>query len=163
MQSRNDYAIMGYPVYLLVAIIVASVIIGLIAISVYNIWMDSQRHQVEYVTDSIISEAENMFEYADEGTVVSVSVEFPSSMRFVVFGSLPEQGTATPTDFTLDENVSNNYYYVMSDGSCATFHSNARFSGEQTNETAVFYPGSYDLTLELVKVEGRSYVKIYSK
>jgi hypothetical protein len=79
----------------------------------------------------------------------------------VVFGSLPRDGILKPSDFSLIEDMSNSYYFVMDDGTMKTFSSNARFSGELIDEIAVIFPGDYDLRIELVEFEGKSYVKIY--
>ncbi len=60
----DEKAVMGLPIYIMVAIIVAAAIIAVFSIAIHNIWIDSQIHQVECETDKIVSEAENMFEYA---------------------------------------------------------------------------------------------------
>jgi len=109
----------------------------------------------------IISEAENMFEYADEGTLVTVSVDFSNSLKFAVFGSMPQNGVLKPTNYNLDEKMSNNYYFVTDDGTISSYSSNARFSSENISQIAVFGPGNYDLSLDLVNVGGKTYVKIY--
>jgi hypothetical protein len=160
---HDDKAVMGLPTYILVSITAATIVIAILLIALYGILSDSQFHQVEHELDKIISDAGNMFEYADEGTMITVHVEFPSYMRFIVFGSLPKNGgISEPDNITLDETTSNNYYFVMNDGRIITAHSNARFSGKNTSEMAVFHAGTYDLKLELVKeVDGRTYVKIY--
>jgi hypothetical protein len=160
---HDDKAVMGLPIYLLVAIIAATIVIAVLSIALYSIWSDSQFHQVEHEINKITSDAENMFEYADEGTSITIHVEFPSYMRFIVFGSLPRyDGISEPANITLDENTSNNYYFVMGDGQIKTAHSNARFSGKNTEEMAIFHAGTYDLKLELIKeVDGKTYVKIY--
>lgn len=160
---HDDKAVMGLPIHILVAITVATIVIAVLSIALYNMWSDSQFHQVEHEIDKITSDAENMFEYADEGTMITVHVEFPSYVRFIVFGSLPKNdGISEPANITLDENTSNNYYFVMGDGRIKTSHSNARFSGKNTDEMAVFHAGTYDLKLELIKeVDGKTYVKIY--
>ncbi len=51
----------------------------------------------------------------------------------------------------------------MVDGTIQTYHSNVRFSSENHNEIAILTNGIYDLTLELEKIDGRTYVKIYQK
>jgi len=161
MFMSNKDAIMGLPIYLIVAIITATVVLAMLVLSMYNLSTETQTHQVEYEIQKITSEAENMFEYADEGTLVTVYVEFPNSMKFVVFGDLPKNRNSEPANLTLDESTSNNYYFVMNDGTCMTFHSNARFCGNDETTIALFYPGIYDLTLELQFVGGKTYVKIY--
>jgi len=157
----NNKAVLGMPVYLLVALVVAGVIIGLFAIAIFNSIKSSQTDQIKSEIEKIITEAENMFEYADEGTLITVSVDFSNSLSFVVFGSMPQNGAQRPADFTLDEDMSNNYYFVTDDGIISSYSSNARFSSEDISKIAFFGPGSYDLSLELVNVGGISYVKIY--
>ncbi|MEA3458651.1 MAG: hypothetical protein U9R21_08245 [Candidatus Thermoplasmatota archaeon] len=152
---------MGLPIYITVAIIVAAAVIAVLSISIYGILADSQLYQVEHEMDKIASEAENMFEYADGGTMITVHIEFPASMKFVVFGGLPTNGSSEPDNLTLDEKTSNNYYLVMVDGTVQTYHSNVRFSSEDYNKIAIFTSGIYDLTLELEKIDSRTYVKIY--
>jgi len=157
----DENAVLGQPVYLLVVIIIAAAIITLFSLSLQNIIMDSQTHQVEHEIDTILTEATNMFEYADEGSMVTVHVEFPTTLRFIVFGGLPTNGTLEPTNLALDENTNNNYYYVMNDGTLRLFHSNARFSAENLTQMAVFHTGIYDLTLELCYYDEKTYVTIY--
>ena len=158
---NNNRAVIGMPVYLLVAIVVAGVIIGLFALSIYNSIKNSQTEQIKSEIEKIISEAENMFEYADEGTLVTVSVDFSNSLKFAVFGSMPQNGVLKPTNYNLDEKMSNNYYFVTDDGTVSSYSSNARFSSQDTSSIAVFGPGVYDLSLELEKKGGKTYVKIY--
>jgi hypothetical protein len=113
---------------------------------------------VECEIDKILIEAANMFEYADNGSIVTIPVEFPSSMQFIVFGYLSRNDTNEPTNLTLDEKTSNNYLYVMNDGTLRTFHSNARFSNHNMTQIAIFHSGKYDITLELCQLEGKTYV-----
>ena len=58
---NNKRAVIGMPVYLLVAIVVAGVIIGLFAIAIYNSIKNSQTEQVKNEIEKIISEAEKTF------------------------------------------------------------------------------------------------------
>jgi hypothetical protein len=159
--AGDENAVLGQPVYLLVIIIVTAAIIMLFSLSLQNIIIDSQIHQIEHEIDTILTEATNMFEYADEGSIATVHVEFPSALRFIVFGGLPTNGTIEPTNLTLDENTNNNYYYVLNDGTLRSFHSNARFSDKNLTQIAVFHTGIYDLTLELWYQDGKTYVTIY--
>ena len=157
---NNKVAVIGMPVYLMVAIITAGIIIGLFALSIHNTIANSQNEQIKKEIEKIITEAENMFEYADSGTLVTVSVDFSDALNFVVFGSMPKNGAAEPKDFTLVEEMSNNYYFVTNDGTISSYKSNARFSSEDISKIAVFGSGSFDLKLELEKVGGKTYVKI---
>lgn len=162
MFINNGDAVLGLPIYLMVAIISAAAVIAMLVLSMHHITTESQTYQVEYEIQRIISEAENMFEYADSGTMVTLNIDFPQDMKFMVFGGLPENNGLPPTILTLNENTSNNYYFVMNNGRTTTGHTHVRFSGEQTNEISILRPGTYDLKLELVKENnGKTYVKIF--
>jgi hypothetical protein len=158
----DEKAVMGLPTYVLVAIITSTAIIAIFSMSIYNISKDTQYQNVKNEMDKILSEAENMFEYADSATMVTLNIDFPQDMKFMVFGDLPKNNALVPTTLTLNENTSNNYYFVMNNGKTTTGHTHVRFSGEQTNEISILYPGTYDLKLELVKENnGKTYVKIF--
>jgi len=162
LNITDKEAIMGLPIYIMVAITVAATIIAILSIAIYNVSLDSQFHKTQQEINKIVSEAENMFEYADEGTMVTIHSEFSSSMKFAVFGGLPKNETNEMNDLKLDENTSNNYFFVMNNGKISIAHSNARFSSKNTEQIVVLYPGVYDLRLELIKeVDGKTYVKIY--
>jgi hypothetical protein len=156
--SSDEDAVVGQPVALLVIIIVAGVIITLLCLSIPNLMKDAQIHKVEGEIDRILIEATNMFEYADNGSIVTIPVQFPTSLRFIVFGYLPSNGTNEPANLTLDEKTSNNYYYVMNDGTLRMFHSNARFSNQNMTQIAIFHSGTYDIILELCQRGGKTYV-----
>ena len=155
---KKDYAVLGQPIGLLVALIIATIIITLFSVSIHHLTSEMQVHDIERQIDTILLEATTMFEYADEGSLATIQVTFPISMRFIVFGDHPRNGTTEPYHRTLDENTTNNYYYVMDDGSVRTFHSNARFSNCNMTQIAVFYPGTYTIILELCQKEGKTYV-----
>lgn len=151
-------AVVGQPISLLMILIVAGIITTLLCLSIPYLMKESQIQNVEGEIDRILTEATNMFEYADNGSLRTISVEFPSSLRFVVFGQFPRNGTNEPTNLTLDENTANNYYYVMDDGTVHPFHSNARFSNHNMTQMVLFHSGAYDITLELCQQEGKTYL-----
>ena len=153
-------AVLGLPISLIVALIVTSIVLGGFALSIFHVMHDSQTLQIEAELQKIRTKAQNMYEYADEGSRTIVPVSFPGSMHFLVFGGLPKNTTDFPYNLSLDEQTSNNYYYVMNDGFVAVYHSNVRFSGNTTNTIAVFRPGTHYLSLELVTMEGKTYVTI---
>ncbi len=159
--SDNEYSVLGQPMYLLIALIITALIIALFVLSLQNIARDSHLHHMQHEIDAILAEAATMFEYANEGTLVNVHVEFPSSLQFIVFGSLPLNGSTEPTNLTLNDTISNNYYFVMDDGALYSFHTNARFSSQNLTQIAIFHSGVYDLTLELCYDDGKTFVKIY--
>jgi len=159
---KNEDAVLSHPIGLFVILIVASLSIILIFYSIQTLTNDSALRQVEYELSSILTQASTMYEYANEGSLITLHVEFPRSLRFLIFGGLPRNGTREPTTLILDENSSNNYYYVMDDGTMKVFHTNARFSGKNLTQIALFHAGTYNLTLELRSYEGKTYVAMYT-
>lgn len=160
MFSKNDFATVGQPIRLVVVIIVVCAIIMIFGLSLENLIADSDVHQIEAQVQEILREASIMFEHADEGSTVILQVNFPTTLRCIVFGHLPRTGTLEPLNATLDENTSNVCYYVMTDGTIRSFHSNARFSDTTMTKIAVFHPGTYTITLELEKLGAKTYVTL---
>jgi hypothetical protein len=161
--GRNEYAVLSHPIDLMVILIISTVIITFFCFSIQNLIENTHLHQVEHEVSMILTEATNMYEYATEGSMVTLQVNFPVSMHFIVFGALPMNGTNEPINRTLDETTNNNYYFAMDDGTVRTFHCSARFSGENLTQIAVFYPGSYDITMKLCNNGGKTYVTMYEK
>jgi len=157
---RNQFGVIGIPIYLTVAIITASIILIIFAKSIVHILEESQTDIVKKQIEKIISEAENMFEYADSGSKIKIELDFPESMSFAVFGKMPDN-TSKPTNLEINEQMSNNYYFVMQNKEICSYSSNARFCGESTNKIAVLNKGKYSIYLELVYFDGKTYVKIY--
>jgi hypothetical protein len=157
----NKKAVLGLPVYLLVAIIVSVTILTFLSLSMKSTITEADIHQVQREINSILVQAEQMYTFADEGTLVTIHVEFPESMSFAVFGGMPQSSLLPPTKYTLDDHTSNNYYFVMNDGTFSISHSLVRFSSENSSSIALFYPGSYDLNLELCTIGEKTYVKVY--
>jgi len=153
---------MGYPVYLLVAVLITAVVLTVFVQSALFITQNSEEHMIYQELQKIVIEAQNMYEYADEGTMVTVHLELPSSLRFAVFGDVPLPGYKQPGSLDRNNAASNNqYYYVMNNGEMAMFHISARFCGDATTDIVFLQPGSFDITLELIRdLEGHSFVKI---
>ncbi len=160
MFYENEFAVIGTPTNLMISIITASVICSILLYSIITLSEESQTHLVKKQIDKIRSDAENMFEYANSGSKLKIDVKFPESMRFAVFGKIPDD-TLKPSNFELDKNMSNNYYFIMENGDICTYSSNARFCGNSTDRVAVLNNGEYSIYLELVCQDGMTYVKIY--
>jgi sensor histidine kinase regulating citrate/malate metabolism len=158
---RDTHAVLGQPIRLFVVIIIVAAIVGMCTISFQQLILNTQIHQVEYEISRVMTEASNMFEYADEGTSITLHIELPPSLHYIVFGSLPTNSTTEPLVLALNENTSNNYYFVMNDGTIRLYHSNSRFSNQNFTQIVLLYSGVYNITLELCSHEGKTYVTIF--
>jgi len=163
MVQKNDHAPLGYPLYLFIVVLLLTLILTFFFMMVVHTKQETDIYTIQKELETIITEATMMYDYATEGSTVTLSVSFPSSMNYLLFGSLPQHDPAQPLNLTLQENTSNNYYFMMDDGQTFTFHSNARFSSDNLTKCAVFYPGSYTLILNLTFHEGKTYVKVYKQ
>lgn len=81
------------------------------------------------------------------GTAEIIRVNIPDNTAFVVFGGMP--------DGAADSRSDNVYYYVLNNGRVQAKSSIARFSGH-----FVFYPGEYELELELISNNSGKFVAI---
>jgi hypothetical protein len=163
MKNADDRAVIGMPVYLLVAITTSSIILTVFSLSILNITKNAEVDSVKKEVEKIVSQAENMFEYADSGTVLTINVNLPNSLNKLVFGSLPQKNVFDEKDIIFDEDTNNNYFFVMDDGTTNVYSSNARFTGENIEQASLLKSGTYNLVIELIKNKGKTYVKIYQK
>jgi hypothetical protein len=156
IENRN--AVLGQPFRLVVVLCIASAIIFLFSLILQAFLSDTQFQEIDKEIDTILLESASMYEYANEGSRVTLHITFPATLRYIVFGSLPGPSSTEPVNRTLDENTSNNCYYVTNDGTIRSFHTNSRFSTYNMTEFCIFHSGSYKITLELRQNEGQTYV-----
>ncbi|MDF1557349.1 MAG: hypothetical protein P1P80_04115 [ANME-2 cluster archaeon] len=94
------------------------------------------------------------------GTKEVVTFTVPDGVECVVFGSMPPQDGSLPDRTRPHE--SNIIYYTTSKGITHTLTSKARYAAlPGLDEPFVLMPGSYELTIELVKDSSGTYVTLY--
>ena len=144
---NDEKGAFGLPVQYMVALIVAGMSIAIISIAGYTLWKDMQVKEAVKEVDRIVKEAELMYNTADEGTVQTIDVNFPSGMKKAVFGSE-------------NQYASNHYYILMDWGENKSFYAqHVRFIGGDNGEV-VLYGGIGRVTLKLIDGDGDKYVKI---
>jgi hypothetical protein len=154
---KNEKAIEGMPMRIMVTVVIFAVILGLTGKAASDFIGDVKEKKLMDELDRIEKRASVMYAAgggrdinspADiSGTVESIRVKIPDNAAFVVFGGMPEGAADARTD--------NVYYYVLNNGRVQARSSIARFSGP-----AVIYPGEYELTLELIRNNSGTYVAI---
>ncbi|MBN1860767.1 MAG: hypothetical protein JW840_04815 [Candidatus Thermoplasmatota archaeon] len=158
---KEEYAVLNQPLTLFVILIITTVILIVFGLSTQNFIRDSQLQHLEEQVHTILLETANMFEYGTNGTFVCISVDFPQSLRCLVFGFLPQNEIINPSDVLFDDNTSNSCYYILDDGTVRTFHSHVRFSNRNMTRCVVFFAGRYDISLQLCQKEGIPYVAMW--
>lgn len=165
----NDSAVIGMPMRIVVTVILLSVIIGLSAKAVSSFISDQKEKKLKGELDLIDKRASVIYLQGGardindpgdlSGTVENIHVEIPDNAAFVVFGAMPPSDNDIPVWNPHSDNV---FYYVLRDGKVETKSSIARFSSNCTglDRPLVLKPGEYDLTMELVKNDNGTYVRI---
>lgn len=154
---QDESAVEGMPMRIVVTVVVFAVILGITGKAASDFIGDVKEKKLMDELDRIEKRsavmylqggARDMDNPSDlSGTTESIHVEIPDNIAFVVFGGMP--------DGMANERTDNVYYYVRDNGRVQTKSSIARFSGP-----AVFYPGKYELELELVRNNNGTFVAI---
>ncbi|MDD5617133.1 MAG: hypothetical protein PHH85_13140 [Candidatus Methanoperedens sp.] len=154
---KDESAVEGMPMRIVVTVVVFAVILGLTGKAASDFIGDVKEKKLMDELDRIEKRAAVMYLQGGardmnnpsdlSGTTESIHVQIPDNTAFVVFGRMPDGAADARTD--------NVYYYVLDNGRVQAKSSVARFSGP-----AVFYPGEYELMLELVRNDNGTFVAI---
>jgi hypothetical protein len=167
---HEDTAAEGLPMRLVVTVVLLSVIIGLTAKAASLFINDEKEKKLQGELDLINKRASQMYIQGGardinrpddlSGSFENIHLKIPDNAAFVVFGGMPSSDGAPPENG--NQHTDNVFYYVLNDGRIQTRSSISRFcaNGTGLNEPFVLYPGDYDLTMELVKNNNGTYVKI---
>jgi len=166
----DESAVEGLPMRLLITVILFAVILGISAMALYNFVNNEKEKKLMAELELIEKRAAIMYMNGGaqdlndlsgfSGTKENIKVNIPDNAAFVVFGSMPTKDGTPPE--ARDAYSDNTYYYVLNDGRVQTGSSVARFSANVTglDKPVVMYPGEYELTLELVRNNNGTYVRI---
>ncbi len=167
---RDDSAVEGMPMRIAIAVILFSVISGLSAKALHDLTYDSMEKNLMGELSLIEKRAAAMYMHGGardignphdfSGSVERIHVKIPDNVVYVAFGSMPVPGGGVPS--IRDLHTDNIYHYVLDNGRVQTGSSIARFSANDSylSTPFVLYPGEYELTLELVKNNNGTYVRI---
>jgi len=154
---NDERAIEGMPMRIMVTVVLFAVILGITGKAASDFIGDVKEKKLMDELDRIEKRASVMYTAGGgrdiknpddlSGTMESIHVKIPDNAAYVVFGGMPDGAADARTD--------NVYYYVLNNGRVQAKSSIARFSGP-----AVFYPGEYEMTLELIRNNSGTYVEI---
>ncbi len=154
---EDERAAEGLPMRIVVTSIIFSVILGLTGKAAFDLIDDVKEKKLMGELDMIEKHAAAMYMQGGardvddpedrSGNVESMNVKIPDNAAIVVFGGMP--------DGAADERADNVYYYILNSGRVQAKSSIARFAGP-----AVFYPGEYELRLELFRNGNGTFVEI---
>lgn len=94
------------------------------------------------------------------GTRETVRFAVPDGIEIVVFGAMPPQNGSVPSQTNTRE--SNIIYYTTYQGVTRTMPSGARYGAlPDLDKPIVLTPGTYELTIELVKDGSGTFIALY--
>ena len=154
---NDEQAVEGMPMRIMVTVVIFSVILGLTGKAASDFIGDVKEKKLMDELNRIEKRAALMYIQGGgrdinnpgdlSGTVESIRVQIPDNAAFVVFGGMPDGAADARTD--------NVYYYVLNNGRVQAKSSVVRFSGHP-----VFYPGEYEMELELIRNNNGTFVAI---
>ncbi|MCX9084405.1 MAG: hypothetical protein OIN87_06375 [Candidatus Methanoperedens sp.] len=167
---NEDNAADGLPMRLVVTVVLLSIIIGLTSKAAILFINDKNEKNLQGELDLINKRASAMYIQGGardinkpgdlSGSFENIHIKIPDSTAFVVFGGMPSSDGTPPA--ATNQYTDNVFYYVLSDGKIETGSSTARFRTNSSglDKPLVLYPGDHELTMELVKNNNGTYVRI---
>jgi hypothetical protein len=153
---KEQSAIVGLPVYLLVVIVAFSVAILFLSNITHESLTDQGYLRFSGDIHQLVSSASQIYSYADTQAVVTVDLDVPRSIQMLVLGGLP----GTNTSILHNDATSANYFYLLTDGSIVVNHASVRFCGANETCWAQFSPGHYHVTLQMLTTTEGPYVAV---
>lgn len=134
---KDKKGVLELPMQYIIAIVVAGIAISLMVVGAYNLWKDYELKKAIKEVKRIVDEAELIYTIGSEETNVTLDVNFPSSVKEIVF-------------------VANRYYILMKWGENKSFYAkNVKFSGK-----TILYSSTKRISLKLIEDGGERYVEI---
>ncbi|RLF41621.1 MAG: hypothetical protein DRN12_02685 [Thermoplasmata archaeon] len=159
MQDIDNSALIGYPIFLTIALISATITITFLYINIENLHRNLDIREVEEQLSLIVSKAETMDIYDSNNTIQTLNINLPDTLYIAVLGGIPSD-TGEPI---ISNETCNQYYYIMKDGTIKIYHSKVSFTFGESNKDVILTPGRHTITLKLYEKNGRSYVTVYRK
>jgi hypothetical protein len=168
MLISNEEGAVALPMRLAAAAILFSILVAISAAALADISRDADVDRfsadlgaVEARASVIYQQggARNISDPVDStGTKETIRLTVPDGIKIVVFGSMPHQDNGIPcSDY--ENNV---IYYTTYEGITTTITSSACYADAADSDNPVILtPGSYELTIELVKDSNNTFITLY--
>ena len=158
------------PMRFVAAAVLMGIIIALSAAALADITRDAQVNRFSGDLYALEARASAIYQQGgardvsdigdNTGTKEIITFNVPDGVECVVFGAMPPQGVETPIHISSHE--SNIIYYTTYQDVTQTLPSKAKYAAlPDLDKPIVLMPGSYELTLELVKDSSGIYISLY--
>lgn len=166
----NEEGTVALPMRIVAAVFLLAIIISISAASLTDFTHDAQVMRFSGDLTTLDSRASTVYHQGGardinnpedySGTKETTCFVVPDGIEMVVFGSMPPQDMRNHCNTTPDE--SNFIYYRTDNGVIKTMTSRARYAeGQDMDKAIILTPGSYELTMELVKSTRGMFITLY--
>jgi hypothetical protein len=157
---KNEWGIIGLPVYLVIMVIIVSCVIGILSYGIQEFQMTMQSQQIDNQIDMIISQAELLYASSFEGSSIVLEVEFPDYLDSIVFGGCLTGNSSIEDMYIHNDRTEKTCCYLLDDNQMNIRHTSIRFVGENITKPSILHEGGYLIRLETIIISGDSYIKI---
>jgi hypothetical protein len=158
------------PMRFAAAAMLMGIIVALSATALADLTRDAQVKQFSADLSALEARASVIYQQGgardisdpadNTGTMEIIRFKVPEGIEVVVFGAMLPQGGTIPVLTSPDER--NIIYYTTYQGVTKTVPSKAKYAAVPSlNGPIILIPGSYELTIELVKDSSGTYITLY--
>lgn len=151
---HSEDAVMGMPMSLFVILIISCVVLSLFAVSSGFIVEFNEEKQVENIISKVCETVTMMSSYACEESQVTMTLSFPSSVEYVIFGSHAK--THSNDNNTRISSESYCVFYQSLKGSQEVYHCPVAFCNT-SGDPLVLSAGTYVVSFSLKQMDNEVY------
>ena len=166
---NNEVGADALPMRFAAAAVLMGIIVALSATALADLTRDAQVKRFSGDLSALEARASAIYQQGgardvsdigdNTGTKEIVTFNVPGGVECVVFGAMPPQGWGA---IRTNPHESNIIYYTTYQGVTKTLPSKAKYAAlPDLDEPIVLMPGSYEMTLELVKDSSGTYITFY--
>jgi len=167
---NNEVGADALPMRFVAAAVLMGIIVALSVTALADVTRDAQVKRFSADLSALEARASAIYQqggardvsnvWDNTGTKEIVTFNVPNGVKYVVFGAMPPHSGGLPIYAGSHEN--NIIYYTTYHGVTKTLPSKAKYAAlPDLDEPIVFMPGSYELTLELVKDNNTTFITFY--
>ena len=170
MLISNEEGAVALPMRLAAAAILFSILVAISAAALADISREAQVDRFSADLGAFEARASVIYQQGgarnisdpldNTGTKQTIHLTVPDGIDIVVFGSMPHQNNGIPCPVSPYEN--NVIYYTTYEGITTTITSSACYASvTDFDNPVILTPGSYELTIELVKDSNSTFITLY--
>lgn len=147
---RNDIAVIGLPMSLVIILILSVIIFSLFAVGSNYVVIHHQKTQVKECIHAVCEKLSLMKAYGSDNSQLMIPVEFPEIVEVIIFGcdQLEKRNSST-----ISYPARHCVLIQFSSGNQEVMHCPVAFCNEQ-KKPLVFHTGRYQVLFSLKNIDG---------